>query len=198
MSQQIRRIRWQLFGHILRLPTNTPPQYLMDNYMHESATRRCKSGGQYWTLPRLLHTEIRKIGGQLRTADDLRELRQIAADREKWIALRIKIEQEWAEIEKVNEAKRKLVIILPPRRTPQQESEDNHIRVIPQRSNETEDQEESPSKRPRYDETLIIRFQAVTRTQKRAAEEVLQNATIEEEQETESSSSERPQKRHCK
>jgi hypothetical protein len=174
MSQQIRSIRWQLFGHILRLPLNTPPQLLMDNYMKEAATKKCKIGGQHWTLPRLLNKEIRVIGRTFMNAEDLQEMRTTAANREGWIAMRKQIEEKWTRKEKVNQAKRKLVILLTPTRTPT--SQEEEIRVSPQQINieNDEDQEESQSKKQR----LVLRIA------KRKVEAVMQIENEDEEIET--------------
>ncbi len=180
MRQQVRTIRWKLFGHVLRLPTNTPPQYLMDLYMNTAEHRICKQGGQYWTLPRLINKELRLIGRTFNCKADLEEMRKYAADRNGWILMRQEIEAKWARQEKVNEAKRKLNLLLPPARTEREEER------------EEEGQARIPTKsRPEQSEKVPLqckkarREQLILRITKRSIEAVMKTTTDEDETETE-------------
>jgi hypothetical protein len=171
MSQQIRTIRWKLFGHILRLPKTTPPQRLMDIYMQQSENKICKRGGQYLTIARLIHKELRPIGRTFNSISDLEELRQIAVNRSEWQGLREAIEAKWERQEKENEAKRKLVILLTPART---RREEEVIRVSPPRDQDNEDQEGPPPKKQRTE--IIIKIN------KRNVEAIIKLVSEEEEE----------------
>ena len=52
----IRRLRWNLFGHVLRLQRNTPAQVAMDFYCDVSAASK-QPGRAQTTLPVLLMNE---------------------------------------------------------------------------------------------------------------------------------------------
>ena len=153
MSQQIRTMRWKLFGHILRLPKITPPRRIMEIYMQKSENTPCKRGGQYLTIARLLHRELRPVGRTFNNLNDLKDLRRIAKVRSEWNGLREAIEAEWERTEKLNEAKRKLVILLTPTRTRRKEEE---IRVSPHNEPDNEDQGERQIKRQRKEFIIKI------------------------------------------
>ncbi len=159
ISQQIREMRWNLFGHLLRLEVDTPPQKLMEQYLTMSATKKCIRGGQYWTLPRLLDMELGTVGKQLKKVEDLKELRSIARFSEKWRKLRNEIVQKWVRIEKIKRAIKKKVILLTPARA-QEEKEEDRVNL----QNSTEDEEEknqAPKKRRRIvinEEKIVLRL----------------------------------------
>lgn len=178
MSQQIRTMRWQLFGHIMRLPRDAPPQYLMDRYMQLTETTKCKRGGQYLTLPRLLNKEIKMIGRTFINMEDLEEMRTIAADRAGWIELRKELEKKWERKDQVNEAKRKLAILLTPARTQREAEENNDERVMMQqntRENEDDQDGRQSAKRLRIETEFIIKV-------KKRTIEVIERATTNEEE----------------
>ena len=181
MTEQIRKMRWQLFGHILRLPKDTPPQYLMDRYMQLSATKKCKAGGQYWTLPRLINKEIKLVGRTFNSTTDLEEMRILAEDRTNWIDMRNKIERKWAKVEKVNELKRKMVISLTPKRTQRQEQEIEEGVIMQQSDDDTESEEEEEEEE---EEPPEKRMRFIIRVQKRKIEAIIETVTNEEEIET--------------
>lgn len=90
LSITISRLRWQLFGHILRLDPNTPAQIAMDYYCTKSI--KClKSGRAKTTLPILLFNEFhnykqsfKKSSYRQQHKTALKELRKVASDRIKW------------------------------------------------------------------------------------------------------------------
>ena len=77
----IRAARWNLFGHVLRLPLDAPVQLAIDAYLEDTGTP--KFGGRpRCTLPTTLGEELRRIGRQLRNSDDIDALRTL--DRRTW------------------------------------------------------------------------------------------------------------------
>ena len=83
-------MRWQLFGHTLRLHPNTRAQIAMHYYCSKSIT--ClKSGRAKTTLPIILFNEfhnyqqsIKKTSYRRQQKTALKELRKVASDRIKW------------------------------------------------------------------------------------------------------------------
>lgn len=89
----IRRFRWNLFGHVLRLPSTTPAQKAMDFYC-DDATNNKQRGRATITLPVLLFNEYHKFkqhkkpsSYRQKPAVALRELRKLASDRKGWVLL---------------------------------------------------------------------------------------------------------------
>ena len=78
-----KKARWRLFGHILRLPVDTPANISMTTYF-ESRALHGRVGAPRTTLPVVLDRDLREAGGaqRLRTKEDLEELRQKAIDRD--------------------------------------------------------------------------------------------------------------------
>ncbi len=78
------RRRWQLFGHILRLPADTPAQTAMRMYyfVHDGEQHKTYRGACRTTLPALLQQDLRYCGQQLNSYQDL--LQKTAQDRDKW------------------------------------------------------------------------------------------------------------------
>ena len=74
--------RWKLFGHVLRLPSLSPPQTSMEQYYIRAKT--CRVTPKI-TLPVLLNLELLEHTLIKVTApEDLRWLRTMAADRTGW------------------------------------------------------------------------------------------------------------------
>ena len=89
----IRRLRWNVFGHILRLHPTTPAQLAMDFYCNTALSNKQK-GLATTTLPVLLFNEYHeykqsKKRSSYRQKPDvaLRELRKLASDRQSWVML---------------------------------------------------------------------------------------------------------------
>lgn len=92
LSINITRLRWQLFGHILRLHPKTPAQIAMDYYVMKPSSK-VKNGRAKITLPVTLFNEYhnfkqsqkkKKSTYRQENTTALRELRKVANDRVKW------------------------------------------------------------------------------------------------------------------
>ena len=88
---------WKLFGHILPLSPETPAQKVMNYYFENSNSKKFR-GRRTTTLPNSLWNDIKTLKNyinmgskckfiQLNTIDDLRHLRSLAEDRERWSTL---------------------------------------------------------------------------------------------------------------
>ena len=89
----VRRLRWNLFGHVLRLHRSTPAQTAMDFYC-DTATINKQKGRPITTLPVLLFNEYHQYKQQTSSSTyrqkpdvALRELRRLANDRGGWAVL---------------------------------------------------------------------------------------------------------------
>ena len=84
ISDVIRRLRWQLFGHILRLDEDTPARMAMAKYFDGRNQTRWR-GRPRTTLPTVLATDLRNAGqGNLQTKNDLERLLTLANNRCLW------------------------------------------------------------------------------------------------------------------
>ncbi len=85
ISATVTKTRWQLFGHILRLPENTPAQKVMSLYFSQSSSvpkTRTRT-----LLPQILHQDINKCYPDHPTflsSDHLTSMRQLARNRKTW------------------------------------------------------------------------------------------------------------------
>ena len=89
----IRRLRWNLFGHILRLQPKTPAQVAIDFYCDTSDVSK-RRGRAQTTLPVLLFNEYHAFKQNKKQSSyrqkphlTIRELRKIANDRLGWKVL---------------------------------------------------------------------------------------------------------------
>ena len=83
LSSLIRKNRWRLFGHILRLLDNTPAKLSMIHYF--KSTERKWRGRPRITLPLRLAEDMAAVGaGTLNTIADLRRLEMLSCDRSSW------------------------------------------------------------------------------------------------------------------
>jgi hypothetical protein len=88
----LRRLRWNLFGHVLRLPLDTPAQIAMEHYCNTSKAPGNKQRGRaQTTLPVVLFYEYHKYKQDKRPSKyrqepdvALRQLRKLASDRKGW------------------------------------------------------------------------------------------------------------------
>jgi hypothetical protein len=83
--------RWRLFGHLLRLPENTPPNVAMRAYFTNVPQHRGWPGRPRTTLPRVLHDDLSSVGLRLSRLEDLTSLRLTAHSRQAWQELSKKI-----------------------------------------------------------------------------------------------------------
>ena len=91
ISKDMKETRWRTFGHMLRLPLQTPCQQAMDWYFEIPDNAKKYRGNQRRTLPVILHYDIVEANSkhdlevkQFKTTEDLIMLRKIAEDRDKW------------------------------------------------------------------------------------------------------------------
>ena len=85
ISTIARQARWQLFGHILRLPISVPANKAMTTYYSKPGAGR--RGRPRTTLPVVLSEDIKCTNYQLKTSADLEVLRTKAQAREEWTDL---------------------------------------------------------------------------------------------------------------
>ena len=83
---RLARARWRLFGHVLRLPTDSPPPLAMGAYFAEPRPVGWWGRPRH-TLPTLLHDYDKEIGLSLASRADLQAFRAFAADRSVWVSI---------------------------------------------------------------------------------------------------------------
>eukprot|EP01034_Spumella_vulgaris_P021843 gene21843-27914_t len=76
------RQRWNLFGHVLRMPTDSPAFVATGMYYYEVRQSARQPGKQKTALPTLLSEDMEYIGGHLKDLDDLNRLYHIAKSRD--------------------------------------------------------------------------------------------------------------------
>ena len=86
LTIDIAKQRWELFGHCLRMPQNTPAQQAMTYYFDITKNTKKCSGRQRITIASVLHDDILKTNNKfplksLLTKGDLNVARRIAKDR---------------------------------------------------------------------------------------------------------------------
>ena len=98
ISLEITKRRWKLFGHILRLPEDTPAQRSMIHYFTPTNNKRF-NGRARITLPKTLHNDIEDTNKhnndlstlfkitELKNINDLQKLKELAKNRTSWISL---------------------------------------------------------------------------------------------------------------
>ena len=91
----LRQLRWNLFGHVLRLSPDTPAQVAMDFYCNSVGEQKFK-GRTQTTLPVLLFSEYHALKQKRKAQKSaytqkpsvaLKELRKVAKDRNEWAKL---------------------------------------------------------------------------------------------------------------
>ena len=82
----ILRARWRLFGHVLRLPADSPPSLAMGAYFAEPRPAGWRGRPRH-TLPTLLQDDAKRIGLSLSSKVDLEAFRALAADRSGWVGI---------------------------------------------------------------------------------------------------------------
>ena len=87
----MKEARWNLFGHVLRLPNDSPAQLAMDFYFEKPRDKERYKGQCRTTLPVVLNKDIIEANKhtklpttQFITNGDLFNLRQLANDKNKW------------------------------------------------------------------------------------------------------------------
>lgn len=88
LSPRVRVFRWRMFGHVLRMDSESPAQLSMDfafgDYVKNMKARR----GRHSTnlLSAIIH-DAKARGIVLKTRRDLDNLREMASDRDRWKSL---------------------------------------------------------------------------------------------------------------
>ncbi|XP_035689837.1 uncharacterized protein LOC118425125 [Branchiostoma floridae] len=89
LSTKVKQARWTMFGHVLRMPTNTPAQQALEFALIGSNTYKARKGRHCKNLLGLLRADLKERGlGPLRSERKLRELRELAMNRTKWKELK--------------------------------------------------------------------------------------------------------------
>lgn len=82
------RTRWRLFGHILRLPSDTPAKRAMRAFFLAPAFLKHRKGKSEQTLPTTLAADLKateeRHGCCLKSAEDLLALTKVAGERDDW------------------------------------------------------------------------------------------------------------------
>ena len=81
MEDFVRNTRIRLFGHVLRLPKDTPAQKAMDAYFRPG--KRDKGRPKHH-LPTRLVKDMNKVWLAFKSHSNLNNLRTIASDRKLW------------------------------------------------------------------------------------------------------------------
>ena len=93
LSADIKKARWKMLGHVLRLSENTPAQRSMKCYFENYENKKRFRGRPRTTLPVVIEQDLKAANkvnpcilniSILNSINDLRELQQLAQDREKW------------------------------------------------------------------------------------------------------------------
>ena len=92
ISSTIKKNKWQLFGHILRLPKNTPANEAMEYYFKITKKMKKYSGTPRTTLPTSIDKDIKQTVTnhpdlpvkQFTSTKDLEDLRNLAQERDVW------------------------------------------------------------------------------------------------------------------
>eukprot|EP00117_Sycon_ciliatum_P016972 scpid110422/ scgid16176/ len=80
----VKRARWRLLGHILRLPDECPARMAMEYYFKDKDAKKWR-GRPRTTIQSILLADLKISGnGQLDNLHDLQRLHQIAQDRGSW------------------------------------------------------------------------------------------------------------------
>ena len=84
LSRGVKRARWRLLGHILRLPDECPARMAMEYYFKDKDAKKWR-GRPRTTIQLVLSADLKMSGnGQLDNLHDLQRLHQIAQDRDSW------------------------------------------------------------------------------------------------------------------
>ena len=91
ISEDVKSARWRLFGHVLRMPRDTPAQQAIDYYFADTGDATFR-GRPRTSLPTALSADLRRVGRTLRRPADIDALRLL--NREQWRQLERDIAEE--------------------------------------------------------------------------------------------------------
>ena len=84
ITERVRKARWTLFGHILRMDDNCPAILALRYAVSSSDLFKGRRGRPQTNLFSILVNDLKEHDICLNTVDDLHELRCVAYDRAKW------------------------------------------------------------------------------------------------------------------
>ena len=84
LSKRVMLYRWRMFGHVLRLPENSPAQAASSYAVDGSTIYKSRRGRHQTNLFSVLCDDLSKRRLHLKSLDDLFELRCIASNRLYW------------------------------------------------------------------------------------------------------------------
>ncbi len=99
ISASIIKTRWQLFGHILRLPENTPAQRVMTIYFSQPPS--APKTASRTLLPQLLHQDIHKYYADrpaFTSFNHLTSMRKVARNRKNWCKIVAELHDKYVEL----------------------------------------------------------------------------------------------------
>ena len=89
LSTKVRQLRWTMFGHVLRMPEDTPAQKALEFAIVGSSKYKARKGRHCTNLLSLLRADLKDAGlGTLRTAKKLKELRMLARNKMQWTQMK--------------------------------------------------------------------------------------------------------------
>ena len=91
ISEDVKSARWRLFGHVLRVPRDTPAQQAIDYYFADTGDAIFR-GRPRTSLPTALSADLRRVGRIVRRPADIDALRLL--NREQWRQLERDIAEE--------------------------------------------------------------------------------------------------------
>ena len=114
LNETVKRFRWQLFGHCLRLSLDTPAQLAMNYFCDSYSESNIDKGRPITTLPTVLFNEfhlykqtLKKSTYRQKSSTALRELRKIACNRKDWaklvndVCIMVKSKEQSNEVEEL-------------------------------------------------------------------------------------------------
>ncbi|KAI8481984.1 hypothetical protein Bbelb_402850 [Branchiostoma belcheri] len=85
LYMKVEKLRWSLFGHILRMPQDTPAQKALEFSFLSSERYKARSGRHCINLLSLLKGDLKCRGlGPPTTEKKLKELRELARQKTRW------------------------------------------------------------------------------------------------------------------
>ena len=84
IAERVRKARWTLLGHILRMDDNCPASLAFHFAVEISTSLRGRRGRPRTNLFNFIKTDLREHNIELRSVDDILELKNIAYNRAQW------------------------------------------------------------------------------------------------------------------
>ena len=87
LSEIVKEAHWRMLGHILRMPTDTPAQLAIQFALKEATEYKGRRGRHQTNLLETIRADLRRHQLELQSDADMRILRELATDKNKWRAL---------------------------------------------------------------------------------------------------------------